>query len=67
MERKKFFKGFLAGILVTVLVGTAGIKAYNVIQSNEKKSGAVTDDFVEKAKLMSGLWIKNSQGKWIRS
>lgn len=48
MERKKFFKGFLAGILVTVLVGTAGIKVYDVVQSKERNQGAVTDAFVEK-------------------
>lgn len=46
MERKKFIKGFMLGILLTVCVGAVGIKAYDVIQSNERNQGAVTD----------GLW-----------
>ena len=55
MERKKFIKGFMLGILLTVCVGAGGIKAYDVIQSNERNQGAVTDDFVEKAKLIERI------------
>ena len=63
MERKKFFKGFLAGILVTVLVGTAGIKVYDVVQSKERNQGAVTDAFVEKAKLIERIVDKKYTGE----
>lgn len=63
MERKKFFKGFLAGILVTVLVGTAGIKVFDVVQSKERNQGAVTDAFVEKAKLIERIVDKKYTGE----
>lgn len=63
MERKKFIKGFMLGILLTVCVGTVGIKAYDVIQSNERNQGAVTDDFVEKAKLIERIVDKKFTGE----
>lgn len=63
MERKKFIKGFMLGILLTVCVGAVGIKAYDVIQSNERNQGAVTDDFVEKAKLIERIVDKKFTGE----
>ena len=63
MERKKFIKGFMLGILLTVCVGAVGIKAYDVVQSKERNQGAVTDDFVEKAKLIERIVDKKFTGE----
>ena len=52
MEQGKFRKGFIAGILCTVLIGGGGLKANDVIQSGQRNQGAVTDSFVQKAKYI---------------
>lgn len=52
MERRKFTRGFLLGILCTLLIGGIGLKVYDSIQSKERNQGAVTDDFVQKAKFI---------------
>ncbi|HIZ64669.1 MAG TPA: S41 family peptidase [Candidatus Blautia pullicola] len=52
MERRKFFRGFLLGILCTLLVGGVGLKVYDSVQYRERNQGAVTDAFVQKAKFI---------------
>lgn len=63
MERKKFVKGFMLGILLTICVGAVGIKAYDVVQSRERNQGAITDSFVEKAKLIERIVDKKFTGE----
>lgn len=55
MEQKKFIKGFLLGILVTLLVGGAGLKIYDISKSHSMNQGAVTENFVKKAKLIEEI------------
>lgn len=55
MERSKFIRGFLAGILLMVLIGGGGLKIYDMAESRERNQGAVTDHFVEKAKLIEDI------------
>ena len=50
MEQGKFKKGFILGIVCTLIIG--GLKVYDVIQDNERNQGAVTDSFVQKAKYI---------------
>lgn len=52
MERKKYIRGFLTGILCTLLIGGIGFKAYDTVQYKERNQGAVTDAFVQKAKFI---------------
>ena len=52
MECRKFFRGFLLGILCTLLVGGVGLKVYDSVQYRERNQGAVTDAFVQKAKFI---------------
>lgn len=59
MRQKRFLKGFLLGIFCTLLVTGAGVKIYSSIQAEKRNQGAVTDDFVEKAKLIE--WIVEEQ------
>lgn len=63
MERKKFTKGFVLGILLTLCVGAVGIKAYDIVQTRERNQGAVTDAFVEKAKLIEKIVDKKYTGE----
>lgn len=55
MEQKKFIKGFIAGMVLTLLVAGGGWKIYDSIQTRERNQGVVTDDFVEKAKLIESI------------
>lgn len=52
MEQGKFKKGFILGIVCTLIIGGGGLKIYDVIQDNERNQGAVTDSFVQKAKYI---------------
>lgn len=52
MERKKYIRGFLTGILCTLLIGGIGFKVYDTVQYKERNQGAVTDTFVQKAKFI---------------
>lgn len=38
MERKKFIKGFLLGIVLTLVVGGAGLKIYDYAQEKVQKT-----------------------------
>ncbi len=55
MEQKKFMKGFLLGIVLTLLVGGAGLKIYDYAQEKSRKDNAVNQDFVEKAKVLEEI------------
>lgn len=55
MERKKFIKGFLLGIVFTLLIGGAGLEIYDYVQDKESKDDAVNQDFVEKAKMLEKI------------
>lgn len=50
MKQRKFVKGFLLGIICTLLVGGAGLKIYDFVQIRERNQGVITDRFVAKAK-----------------
>lgn len=52
MEQGKLKKGFILGIVCTLIIGGGGLKVYDVIQDNERNQGAVTDSFVQKAKYI---------------
>lgn len=52
MEQGKFRKGFVVGMACTLLIGGGGLKVYDVLESNERNQGAVTDSFVQKAKYI---------------
>ena len=51
MDRKKYIKGFLLGVLCTVLIG-GGVSGYLWYQ-NQK--GIVNNSTVKKAKLIEGI------------
>ena len=55
MERKKFIKGFLLGIVLTLVVGGAGLKIYDYAQEKSAEDKAVNQDFVEKAKVLEKI------------
>ena len=55
MERKKFMKGFLLGIVLTLLVGGAGLKIYDYTEEKGREDDAVNKDFVEKAKVLEEI------------
>lgn len=52
MQQGKFRKGFVVGMACTLLIGGGGLKVYDVLESNERNQGAVTDSFVQKAKYI---------------
>ena len=52
MEQGRFRKGFILGIVCTLIIGGGGLKIYDLVQSNERNQGAVTDSFVQKAKYI---------------
>ena len=52
MEQGRFRKGFLVGMACTLVIGGGGLKIYDVVQSNVRNQGAVTDSFVQKAKYI---------------
>lgn len=52
MEQGRFRKGFILGIICTLIIGGGGLKIYDLVQSNERNQGAVTDSFVQKAKYI---------------
>ena len=52
MEQKKFVRGFLMGMVCMLLIGGIGLGIYQYADASERNQGAVTDAFVEKAKLI---------------
>ena len=52
MEQSGFRKGLAIGIVCTLLAGGGGLKAYDLLQSQQRNRGAVTDSFVQKAKYI---------------
>lgn len=52
MEQGGFRKGLAIGIVCTLLAGGGGLKAYDLLQSQQRNRGAVTDSFVQKAKYI---------------
>lgn len=52
MEQGRFRKGLILGIVCTLIIGGGGLKIYDLVQSNERNQGAVTDSFVQKAKYI---------------
>lgn len=52
MEQKKFARGFLMGMICMLLIGGISFGIYQYIDGRERNQGAVTDAFVEKAKLI---------------
>lgn len=63
MERKKFIKGFLLGIVLTLLVGGAGVKIYEYVEEKSGKENAVNQSFVEKAKVLEEIIDKEFTGE----
>ena len=59
MEQGKFRKGFIVGMVCTLIIGGGGLKIYDIVQSNERNQGAVTDSFVQKAKYIENT-VKES-------
>ncbi|HIX28578.1 MAG TPA: carboxy- processing protease, partial [Candidatus Blautia stercoravium] len=55
MGQKKFAKGFILGIVLTLVVGGAGMKVYDVVEDRQSSKNAVNDEFVEKAKLIEEI------------
>ena len=45
-------KALYLGIVCTLIIGGGGLKIYDLVQSNERNQGAVTDSFVQKAKYI---------------
>ncbi len=63
MERKKFIKGFLFGIVLTLVVGGAGLKIYEFVETKSEKDNAVNQEFVEKAKILEEIIDKEFTGE----
>lgn len=55
MDRKKFFRGFLLGAVCALLAAGAGLGIWSRAAAQERNEGAVTDQFVEKAKLIESI------------
>ncbi len=55
MDRKKFVKGFLLGVVCALLAAGIGFKIYSTAAAEQRNQGAVTDQFVEKAKLIESI------------
>lgn len=63
MEQGKFRKGFVVGMACTLLIGGGGLKVYDVLESNERNQGAVTDSFVQKAKYIEDTVMESYTGE----
>lgn len=63
MEQKKFLKGFLLGIVITLIIGGTGVKLNDIRMAKERNQGVVTDAFVKKAKLIEGIVDKKFTGE----
>ena len=63
MEQKKFVRGFLMGMVRMLLIGGIGLGIYQYADASERNQGAVTDAFVEKAKLIEETVKDNYTGE----
>lgn len=63
MEQKKFVRGFLMGMICMLLIGGIGLGIYQYADASERNQGAVTDAFVEKAKLIEETVKDNYTGE----
>ena len=63
MEKKKFVRGFLMGMVCMLLIGGIGLGIYQYADASERNQGAVTDAFVEKAKLIEETVKDNYTGE----
>lgn len=63
MEQKKFVRGFLMGMVCMLLIGGIGLGIYHYADASERNQGAVTDAFVEKAKLIEETVKDNYTGE----
>ena len=63
MEQKKFVRGFLMGMVCMLLIGGIGLGIYQYADATERNQGAVTDAFVEKAKLIEETVKDNYTGE----
>ncbi|HJB33202.1 MAG TPA: S41 family peptidase [Candidatus Blautia merdipullorum] len=63
MEQKKFVRGFLMGMVCMLLIGGIGLGIYQYADASERNQGAVTDTFVEKAKLIEETVKDNYTGE----
>lgn len=63
MEQKKFVRGFLMGMVCMLLIGGIGLGIYQYADASERNQGAVTDAFVEKAKLIEETVKDNYTGE----
>lgn len=63
MEQKKFVRGFLMGMVCMLLIGGIGLGIYQYADASERNQGAVTDAFVEKAKLIEETVKNNYTGE----
>lgn len=63
MEQKKFVRGFLMGMICMLLIGGIGFGIYQYVDASERNQGAITDAFVEKAKLIEETVKDNYTGE----
>lgn len=63
MEQKKFVRGFLMGMVCMLMIGGIGLGIYQYADASERNQGAVTDAFVEKAKLIEETVKDNYTGE----
>ena len=63
MEQKKFVRGFLMGMVCMLLIGGISLGIYQYADASERNQGAVTDAFVEKAKLIEETVKDNYTGE----
>ena len=66
MGQKKFANGFILGMALTLAVGGAGMKVYDVVEDRQNSKNAVNDESMEKAKLIEEI-IDEILEKWIRN
>ena len=66
MEQGRFRKGFLVGMACTLVIGGGGLKIYDVVQSNVRNQGAVTDSFVQKAKYIEDTVKESYTGRYLK-
>lgn len=55
MGQKKFANGFILGMALTLAVGGAGMKVYDVVEDRQNSKNAVNDESMEKAKLIEEI------------
>lgn len=55
MEQKKFIRGFILGVLLTLVVGGAGWKINDIQEAKERNQSVINDNFVKKAKIIENI------------